>query len=49
MHLHPSLNKQGRASIYVDPKLSEEERETKKAEIAEADPDTAIERLRDIA
>ena len=49
VHLHPCLQKQGRTSVYVDPKLSEEDREAKKAEIQEADPDTQIERLRDIA
>ncbi|EAS02067.3 radial spokehead protein (macronuclear) [Tetrahymena thermophila SB210] len=49
VHMHPPLLKQGRTTIYVDPKLPEEEREAKLAELQEQDQDTQIERLRDIS
>jgi hypothetical protein len=46
-HLNPNILQQGRSSYYVDPKLSEEQKEALAAELAEKDP--IIERLKGIA
>jgi radial spoke head protein 4/6 len=46
-HLNPNILNQGRCSHYIDPKLTEEQKEAATAELAEKDP--IIERLKGIA
>jgi hypothetical protein len=45
-HLNPNILLQGRSSYYIDPKLSEEQKEALNTELAEKDP--IIERLKGI-
>ena len=45
-HLNPNILLQGRSSYYIDPKLSEEQKEALNTELAEKDP--IIERLNGI-
>jgi len=47
VHLNPNILGQGRCSHYIDPALSEEQKETLTAELAEKDP--VIERLKGIS
>ena len=46
VHLNPHILNQGRGSYYIDPKLSEEQKEALNAELGEKDP--MVERLKGI-
>lgn len=47
VHLNPNILQQGRCSHFIDPKLSEEQKEALTAELAEKDP--LLERLKGVA
>lgn len=46
IHFNPHILQQGRCSYYIDPKLSEEQREALNTELAEKDP--IVERFKGI-
>ena len=47
VHLNPHIQLQGRCSTYIDPSLSEEQKEALTAELAEKDP--PVERLKGVS
>ena len=47
VHLNPHIQFQGRCSTYIDPSLSEEQKEALTAELAEKDP--PVERLKGVS
>lgn len=47
MHLNPHILNQGRCTYYIDPKLSEEQKEALTTELAEKDP--MVDRLKAIS